>query len=226
MTRYIAFGDIHGHADELIQLLREIKIEDEDVLVFLGDYIDRGADSKGVINTLINLQGVFGDQRIVLLRGNHEDMIERAMCDKRYTKWWFNNGGKATAESFGMEYPFMEVEPYIQDFLDSLLPYYAPNDKLLFVHAGINPEFPLSEQVEEDLLWIRGPFLLSEKDFGFKVVHGHTPVEAVDVRPNRINVDTGGCFGGHLSAVILDEEGNVIKIHSVKCEKKVVDNAE
>lgn len=214
MKRYIAIGDIHGMKDELVSLLENVlSIQSEDTLVFIGDYVDRGYDNKGVLDYLMHLP--FKNE-VIFLRGNHEDMMIKGLMHDNYRTCWVMNGGRETLRDFGAA-TLEDIPQEYFDWIKQTRIFYAPNDDLLFVHAGINPMCSLSEQSEQDLLWIRDTFLESNKDFGFKIIHGHTPSMAgIDVRNNRINVDTGSCFGGSLSAVVLDERGNVLTQHSVK----------
>lgn len=190
-----AIGDSHGCVDELRALLGKIDPKPGDTVVFLGDYIDRGPDSKGVIDVVRGYQpeGV----RVVALKGNHEDMMERALLDKNLLEWWYRNGGEATVQSYGGSIP-EDARAWCR-----ALPLTYRADGHFFCHAGVHPNATLDEQDEESLLWIRSKFLLSRKDFGARIVHGHTPSDKVEVEPNRINVDTGCVYGGHLTAVVL-----------------------
>lgn len=219
--RYIAFGDIHGMYDEFMQLWNSIDIQETDTLVFLGDYIDRGPKSKEVLDFLMDLPV---KNEAIFLRGNHEDMMLHRLISFNMAMCWLQNGGTEALISFGAE-GINEVPVLYVDWLkeNTRLFYQPDNTNLLFVHAGINPNFPLDEQAESELMWIRDEFMNYQGDFGVKVIHGHTPnMKGIDVRHNRINVDTGSCFGGHISAVIVDGSGNVLDKHSVKCKRPEV----
>jgi serine/threonine protein phosphatase 1 len=207
----LAIGDIHGCFEALRRLIArcETFLGARDAqFLFIGDYIDRGPQSKDVVDILMTGQ-TSQARRLVCLRGNHEDMLVRA-ADKRRSdhelmKWW-GNGGEATLKSYGADDPSDLPIAHI-DWMRSL-PLYISEAHRLFVHAGVRPGIALSSQSAEDLLWIREPFLSSEKDHGALVVHGHTPTRsrAPDLRPNRLNIDTGACFGGPLTAAVFSEE--------------------
>lgn len=216
--RYIAFGDIHGMFDEFMELWNSTDIQENDIIVFLGDYIDRGPKSKEVLDFLMNLSV---RNEVVFLRGNHEDMMLHRLISYNMAYCWLTNGGVEALKSFGTDQINGIPNEYISWLKNNTRLYYQPdNTNLLFVHAGINPNFPLDEQAESELMWIRDEFINYKGDFGVKVIHGHTPsMNKVDVRPNRINVDTGSCFGGHISCVTVDKDGNVLNINSVKCQR-------
>ena len=217
MTRYIAIGDIHGMIDELKALMAAIPFQTEDMLVFLGDYIDRGTDSKAVLDYLMALD--IPNQK-VFLRGNHDDMFLQRLTSRSHCRCWLGNGGLKCIKDFGIS-DLTQFPPQYDLWMRQTLHFYEPKDSnLIFVHAGINPDFPLDNQTEQDLLWIRDAFLTSKKDFGRIVVHGHTPhMGGVEVKPNRINVDTGSCFGGRLSCVILNADGSVVEAISIPCRE-------
>lgn len=217
MQRYIAFGDIHGMFDEFERLFNKIPKEETDILVFIGDYVDRGPKNKHVIDFLMNLPV---SNKAVFLRGNHEDMIIQSLIHSNFDLCWRQNGGMETLRDFGIVASGQFEQKYMDFFKATELFYQPEGANLLFVHAGVNPLFPLNEQHPFDIMWIRDDFLNSTKDFGPKIVHGHTPhMRGIDIRPNRINVDTGSCFGGAVSAVVLDEAGNVLEQYSEKCSK-------
>jgi serine/threonine protein phosphatase 1 len=208
-----AIGDIHGCFDKLQSLLAAcegIGAGQRARFLLVGDYVDRGADSEQVLDFLIRRQVVEGD-RFVCLRGNHEQMLIRAAArsrsDRELMTWW-GNGGEQTLASYGVDDP-SDLPPEHLDWMRSL-PLQARDPHRLFVHAGIRPGVALTSQSAEDLLWIREPFLSSEEDHGVLVVHGHTPTRSrkPDLRPNRLNIDTGACFGGPLTAAAFsDSEG-------------------
>jgi serine/threonine protein phosphatase 1 len=197
MPEYIAIGDIHGCSD-LLELLLD-KLPTAGTLVFLGDYIDRGPDSRGVVERLIQLR----DERpCVFLRGNHEAMALHAMQgEQRSTEMWLYNGGIETLHSYGEDIPAAH-----KDFLAATLPFYA-TDAYIFVHGGVVPGSQPEETRPEELCWIREPFLTSDYDWGKLVIHGHTPLPTgrPEVKKNRINIDTAAVFGGRLTALLLPE---------------------
>ena len=197
MTIY-AFGDVHGHCVELTELLGKIEPVAGDTVVFVGDYIDRGPDSKGVIELVRSYHpdGV----KVVALKGNHEDMMVLVHEQPEKVDWWFMNGGRATIESYGGTIP-----PSILEWADKL-PISYEQDGYFFCHAGVDPDNELSNQTDEALLWIREKFLCSKKDFLACIVHGHTPAAEPEVLPNRINIDTGCCFGGALTCAVLGND--------------------
>lgn len=204
----VAIGDVHGCFNKLRSLITTC-----DTLfagrnarfIFMGDYIDRGPHSKDVINFLIAGQSEVG-HRFVCLRGNHEEMLVRAAdkhrSDRDLMTWW-GNGGEQTLESYGVGDP-SDLPAEHLDWMRTL-PLIVTEPGRVFVHAGVRPDTPLSSQSAEDLLWIREPFLSSEHDHGAFVVHGHTPTGSMDpdLRPNRLNIDTGACFGGPLTAAVF-----------------------
>lgn len=225
-TRIYAIGDIHGCDDLLGDLLGRIRADAagapqrRKLLLFLGDYVDRGPDSAAVVERLSHGSPAGFDA--VFLMGNHEDLMLRFLADPAEGRSWLRNGGRETAASYGVSTAgighggaselgkldtmrdALEVSlpPSHRAFLESLLPVHREGG-YLFAHAGIRPGVPLAKQNVEDLLWIREPFLSSPDDHGAVVVHGHTPVDAVEMRPNRINVDTGAVWSGRLTALVL-----------------------
>jgi serine/threonine protein phosphatase 1 len=170
--------------------------------ILLGDYVDRGPDSRRVVEFLIRRQSDRG-RRVICLRGNHEAMLvsaaDKQRSDSDLMKWW-GNGGKQTLESYGIDDPSDLPAEHLSWMQQ--LPLVHRDRHRLFVHAGIRPGIPLALQSEEDLLWIREPFLSSADNHGALIVHGHTPVRSrqPDARANRLNLDTGACFGGPLTA--------------------------
>jgi serine/threonine protein phosphatase 1 len=222
-TRVYAVGDIHGRDDLLASLHQQIASDAKGfsgrkVLVYLGDYVDRGPDSAGVIDRLVNspLPGF----ETVHLAGNHEDFLMDFLRDPLAGRVWMLNGGDATCESYGVDVSqpggagrfeaiWTELRVRMPEahgrFLDNLRYRHEEGD-YLFVHAGIDPRRPLDAQDNYDLMWIRDPFLYSEEDFGRIVVHGHTPVDRPDERTNRIDIDTGAVYGGLLTALVLQDD--------------------
>ena len=223
-TRIYAIGDIHGRADLLADLHRMISddaaahgAERRLIAIHLGDYVDRGSQSADVIDMLSG--PVLPGFECVFLKGNHEELMLDYL-DGDDGKPWFHNGGDATAESYG-------VAPLKDDLWGdgetdtrAALHHMIPGSHIgflnrleltvrfgdyLFVHAGIDPARPLDRQRRHDLLWMREPFLDATEDIGAVVVHGHTITRAVDFQPNRIGIDTGACYSGVLTALVLQD---------------------
>ena len=220
--RVYVVGDVHGRFDLLTDLTEKIRADMVDnppgksVEIYLGDYVDRGPDARSVIEWLRSETGVC-DERICL-KGNHEDIFLQFVSDPGIAEYWRDLGGFETLYSYGVQPPvartgeamlasheqLMQVLPAEDlQFLQSLTLYASFGD-YLFVHAGLRPRVPLDKQAEEDLIWIRDPFLTSGHDFGQIVVHGHTPVDAPEIRGNRINVDTGAFLTGCLTCLVLE----------------------
>ena len=208
----IAIGDIHGRYDKLCALRDEIKAytagesNDKFQLVFLGDYVDRGPQSKEVCDAVMKMQ----EHGAIALRGNHEQMMIDSKWGGDDWRMWSRNGGDASLVSFGNDWS--EYAAWA-----ATLPLFYETTNHFFVHAGVNPKYSLEHQVNEDLIWIRSPFLNCEEDFGKYIVHGHTPTMyenqrregrldnwAPVIKENRINIDTGAVFGGQLTAAVFD----------------------
>ena len=203
-----AVGDVHGCLTLLDDLLARVATHAAGRphrLVLLGDYIDRGPDSKGVVGRLRLLWRQRG-RDVVCLRGNHEDMLLQSAADPAVQPGWLLNGGGSTLASYGVQ-EAAEIPAADRDWMAGL-PTFFEDDRRCFVHAGLNPDVPdRAAQSDEDRLWIREPFLQCERDFGRLVVHGHTPRHAgwPEVRRNRVNVDTAAVYGGRLTAAIFDD---------------------
>ena len=221
VTRLYAIGDIHGRSDLLDRMAAAIKRDlgahpnDESLTVTLGDYVDRGPDSRGVIERLI--QNPFS-MPYVAIKGNHEELILRFMADPAVGPLWRDLGGLETLHSYGiavgslmMGKGFEEAAQALREavpeshvkFLSSLKSFLIVGNYFL-CHAGVKPSIPLEQQRPEDLLWIRESFLGSRKDFGKIVVHGHTPCEQPEVLPNRINIDTGAYATSRLTCLVAE----------------------
>ena len=221
-----AVGDIHGRSDLLDLLMPQIR-EDiareaegrQPAIIFVGDYVDRGLDSRGVVERLIALKAEPGlDVR--LLKGNHELQLLAFLKDASVGPAWGQFGGAATLASYGVTPPAdRSIEAWEvarQAFTDQVSEHLAFYQDLelavecgdyVFVHAGIRPGVPLARQVERDLLWIRDPFLESMEPFERVVVHGHTPEVAPYLGRNRIGIDTGAYATSTLTAIRLSGEG-------------------
>ncbi|MBI4366016.1 MAG: serine/threonine protein phosphatase [Deltaproteobacteria bacterium] len=222
--RIYAIGDVHGRLDLLDRVIaaihRDVETRGSDALtVTLGDYIDRGPASRGVLDRLV---GNPFPTDYVALKGNHELLLETFLADPSVGQHWRRLGGLETLQSYGVPLRGMLLGKNYQDaadrlraalpaehvgFLRSLKTSFS-HGKYFLCHAGVRPGAPLDRQETDDLLWIRDEFLSSKKDFGKIVVHGHTPVEAPEVLPNRINIDTGAFATGRLTCVVLDESGH------------------
>ena len=218
-TRVYAVGDIHGRLDLLDGLLARVDADMAKhpapyaIRVFLGDYIDRGPDSKRVLDRLIDYGRA---QPTVCLMGNHEVFLREFLRNPDTLSVWSSCGGLDTLSSYGLA-PTIGAQRELasdldrvlpsshRDFLGNLRQYFICGD-FFFVHAGVRPGICLSEQSEDDLLWIREDFLSCQNNFGKIVVHGHTPVPEPDVRPNRINIDTGAYATGRLTCLVLESD--------------------
>lgn len=231
--RVYAIGDIHGRLD-LLRGLEDLIRDDaatapeaRKVVVYLGDYVDRGPESRGVIEHLLS-QPLAGFARVHLI-GNHESMMLGFLRDVTAGPGWLWNGGDATLASYGVAPPnawtdrdqlaaaqdglSAALPPAHRGFLDRLVLSHREGD-YLFVHAGIRPGVALAAQDPHDLIWIREEFLLSAADHGAVVVHGHTITGEPQLRDNRIGIDTGAYRSGRLTALALTgDQLRVIQAH-------------
>lgn len=215
---YYAIGDIHGELSRLQQLHRDIRNYHDAqhphqprYMIHLGDYVDRGPDSAGVIDYLTALEASDGDN-MICLKGNHEVMMVDAMRHGRKMDWWCGHGGTQTLESYSVRNMDSPSEEHL-DWLDQLpTRHHDPARKLVFVHAAIDADiFP--EPDAHQHLWGRSAAFFNSASWrnpaldGYCVIHGHTPTD--DQEPDisedrrRINVDTGAVYGGALTAVGL-----------------------
>lgn len=200
MPRYIAITDIHGELEKLESVLSKIETRDDDIFVFMGDYIDRGGKSKEVIDRVIE-QGK--THKCIYLIGSHEYAYLHARKGEDYYQYLFDNyGGPATVRSYG---GFEQIYQTHGEFLDSLKFYYL-TDKYLFVHAGINPNYSLEEQDEVDLVYIRSAFYNHKHNLPQKIIFGHTEFDKPLIQDDKICIDLGcGKYkNAHLCALILD----------------------
>ena len=220
--RIYVVGDIHGRIDLLARLHAMILADAETapdrkrVLIYLGDYVDRGPGSFEVVDALI-YQPLAGFEAVHLM-GNHEDMMLEFL-DGPPAPLWTANGGIATLASYGVEPPAALFHPAdletfrrrLQEampedhlrFLQNLRFYHIEGD-YFFVHAGVRPGVPLDAQEPREMMWIRDRFLISDGDFGKRVVHGHTPSLLPEVYDNRIGIDTGAFYTGRLTCLVLE----------------------
>lgn len=220
-----AVGDIHGRSDLVDRLIQAIRADlheaeaSRKVVVFLGDSIDRGLDSRGVLNQLSNL-AADPDLEVHFVRGNHEDRMEAFLHDPEIGPGWCDYGGRDTLLSYGIQPPMdgdMRAWAETSRALGEALPQ-SHRDLLasqeisvsigdyFFVHAGARPGVALPAQAPYDLMWIRHPFLDHPAPFEQVVVHGHTPTDTVHSDARRIGIDTGAYATNILSAVRLSGE--------------------
>jgi serine/threonine protein phosphatase 1 len=221
--RIYAIGDIHGRADLLSRSFAAIDADVErrpagrTIEVYLGDYIDRGPDSRGVLDLLVERRRV---REAVCLKGNHEAFVLDVLTEPGKIAGWRQFGGLPTLMSYGLR-PTVNPDAGEQIELSAALGRAMPEDHQAFLrglsssfsigdyyfaHAGVRPGVALGAQRDEDLFWIRDDFLNSTADFGKYVVHGHTPVAAPDIRPNRVNIDTGAYATGKLTVLALQDD--------------------
>lgn len=222
-----AVGDVHGRADLLALLLEQLEAraaadqrpDGPPIVIFLGDYVDRGPHSDKVIDMLLSGRPAGFERHF--LRGNHEQIMQAFMDDPVSTRAWTVQGGAETLIAYGVRSPGpmaseedwraaadalrAAVPPAHIDFLNSLERYIALGD-YAFVHAGVDAHRPLEEQLDEDLYWARDRFIASRRPFSHRVVHGHTPVEKPYMDQRRIAVDTGAYASGELTAARFEGE--------------------
>jgi serine/threonine protein phosphatase 1 len=217
-TVLYAIGDVHGRADLLRQVHEAIENDwyerpaERRLEIYLGDYVDRGPESAAVIELLRNRAQ---EKPVLALSGNHEAMLLHFLDGRLSDREWLDWGGAATALSYG-------VNPTREAILSAALARAVPLEDVrflralrasyrygpyFFAHAGVMPNRTLEEQVPDDLLWIRRPFLDHSGPFGAIVVHGHTPNAEPEFRPNRINLDTGAYATHRLSCLRIDSTG-------------------
>jgi serine/threonine protein phosphatase 1 len=223
-TLVYAVGDVHGRADLLADIHEKIRQDSEiakgerKVVVYLGDYVDRGPESKEVVDLLLD-EPLEGFERHHLM-GNHEEFLLDFLEDVDAGPGWMFNGGVATLESYGVEahlghdYSMEALEQLQAKFREALpethlefyknLEFTHAEGDYLFVHAGIRPGVPLDDQDRDDMLWIRDEFLGSTVNHGKVVVHGHTITWEPELRPNRIGIDTGAFHSGVLTCLVLE----------------------
>ena len=213
MGRYV-IGDIHGCVVELRQLVQTLPLNTGDQVVFLGDYIDRGPDSREVVTFLVALRKQFSAVDFVFLKGNHEDMLLSYLgMDGEHGDMFLINGGKATLASYGLTEDKIAVREAIQaipaehiQFYQTLKSFHVM-EGFLCVHAGVHPQKPLMEQSNEDLFWIRNKFIYNSHSLPYTVLFGHTPQQTVlfDL-PYKVGLDTGLVYGNRLTCLEVDEK--------------------
>jgi serine/threonine protein phosphatase 1 len=212
MKCYI-IGDIHGCLEELASLIEALPLRPADRLVFLGDYVDRGPDSRGVVSYLIDLRRK-GDQEAIFIKGNHEDMFLSYLgFPGHHGDMFLLNGGDATLTSYGISWRNevgREIRSMIPnshiEFFQGLRSSYLM-DPFFCVHAGIHPLKSLDDQVEEEMFWIRDEFIQDRHILPYTVLFGHTPMKEVffDL-PYKIGLDTGLVYGNTLSCFEIFEK--------------------
>ena len=223
--RVYAIGDVHGRMDLLRPLLDQMAEDSMDAtrtqVIFLGDYIDRGGDSRAVLDTLIAGKQ---SQAWVCLKGNHEAMLLSAIDGAQEWEFWLANGGLETLFSYGVSARELVSSGRSNELHDAVLAAVPPDHieflrnlditltlgDYFFCHAGVRPGVALDRQVQGDLLWIREAFTHSNANHGKRIVHGHTPVMEAEILSNRINIDTGAYLTNRLSCVVL--EGDEVRI--------------
>lgn len=216
-------GDVHGRLDCLLQVHRRIDRDRQrrggavrSIEIYLGDLVDRGPDSRGVVECLI---GRSRERAVALIKANHELLLEGYLNGQIPFEQWRGLGGAETLLSYGiapltvrhggaalLEEARLAIPQSHLDFLGTAKPFIQLG-AYVFVHAGLRPGVALDRQELDDLAWIREDFLGSQVDFGFTVVHGHTPVAVAEFRANRINLDTGAYLTNTLSTLVIDEAG-------------------
>lgn len=232
-----AIGDVHGCLDELKEALEWCSTDADRQGVrgrvhLLGDFIDRGPDSKGVLDLL--MQGPQDSHMEWLpIMGNHDEILALAWRSpgiSENVQLWWEHGGQQTLQSFGWN-PLGRLPGHLGEFIDwsyidfiSNLPHLTVADDILFVHAGIRPGVPLQHQTLHDILYIRGDFMRSDEDFGRIVVHGHTPNrnEHPRVYPNRVALDSGCFSSGCLSIAAFDPGEHFPRLKVVGTEPKEI----
>jgi serine/threonine protein phosphatase 1 len=222
-VRFYVIGDIHGRSDLLDRIADEIGLDIEThqggecLTITLGDYVDRGPDSRGVLDRLARNPFPTG---YVALKGNHEALLERFLHDPSIGDYWRRLGGLETLHSYGVPVNDLMIGKGFEqaaralrtaipkehlNFLSELRSFIKIRNYFL-CHAGVRPGISLANQAVDDLLWIREEFLNSTADFGKMIIHGHSPTEWPDIRSNRINIDTGAFATGRLTCLVVDGE--------------------
>ena len=216
-----AVGDVHGCLDQLERLLDRVQPDlERDVLLFVGDYIDRGPESRGVVDYVLRLQQKYPREHIICLKGNHEAMLLEFLQGVKRERFLFNGGLHTVLDYWGDNWDSLKellLPPEHEEFYRELRLYYE-TPEFIFVHGGLKPGVPLKEQQEDDLLWIRGEFIASPEDFGRLVIFGHTPFKQPLQMPNKIGIDTGAVYGNYLTCLKLPEKEFFIKGQVLKAD--------
>jgi serine/threonine protein phosphatase 1 len=197
----------------------DVRRDQRNILVFLGDYVDRGPQSKGVLDYLIQFQ--WDGWEAIFLRGNHDQTVLDFLEDASVYRAWREFGGAETLVSYGVKPPRFDDAAELQEardefsrkcpaahlqFLHTLRHSYTMGD-YMFVHAGVRPGVDLDRQSPQDLMWIREEFLLSGRVLDKIIVHGHSPTDRPVRRKNRVGIDTGAYATGQLTAAVLEGTG-------------------
>lgn len=214
--KVFAIGDIHGCYRELNELLDQLPLDQNSTLIFLGDYVDRGPNSRAVIDTILDMQSKY---KTITLMGNHEAMMLDFFTDPSSASaaFFIFNGGSSTLASYVMDDQEYHIPDSHMNFLRNLQLHYE-TDTHFFVHAGV-PEIKLAKLQDsehmQDYIWIRKKFLESNFAWEKIIVHGHSPVPQVEIKPNRICLDTGCVFNGYLTAMEMNS-GAVYQVRAIE----------
>ena len=227
--RIFVFGDIHGTLAEteilLDHLVKKENLTTNDLVVFVGDYIDRGYDSKKVVQALLDLKADF--PATTFLCGNHEDMmLDYLGLDGSHGDTFIDNGGLQTLLSYGAK-EASSAEEFIEKFPKDHLEFFKNLETMvvvnnfIIVHAGLNPENKIEDQVQDDMFWIRNDFIMNTHEFEKTVVFGHTPFKDIFYHlPYKIGIDTGLVYGNTLTCIELNEK-RILQVKSGKKRVKV-----
>lgn len=209
MTRIIGISDIHGEYYKLCSVLDKVVPQKDDVIVFMGDYIDRGKYSREVVDKIIDMQNVCN---CVYLIGSHEYAMLHALEDDYYNYLFWNYGGDATVDSYGSFDNIMKIHG---DFFNNLKPYYLA-DRYLFVHAGIRVGIPLEAQDLTDMVYIRSEFYKRKHHLPVKIIFGHTEFDKPLIQDDKICIDTGcGKYKDAVLTAIIIENENLSFVNSL-----------
>lgn len=219
--RVYAVGDVHGRRDLLAKLVEAIEQDDAEAgaaqttVVMLGDLVDRGPESAGVVDLVRQWQR---QRNVRVLGGNHEEMFLKSFTSAEMMRHFLRHGGRETVHSYGVDQSALSQAQSIEEMQQMIADAVPQADRdyiagfedmirigdYLFVHAGIDPAIDLAEQRVQDLRWIREPFLSFSEPHGLVVVHGHTISDEPEDRGNRIGIDTGAYASGRLTALVLE----------------------
>jgi len=209
MGRIIGISDIHGEYEKLCLVLDRLAPQKDDTIVFMGDYIDRGSNSRQVVDKIIEMQNVCN---CVYLIGSHEYALLHSDSDEYYNYLFWNYGGPQTVQSYGSYENIFKIHG---EFFRSLK-FYHRIDNYLFVHAGVNPNYPLEEQDEIDMVYIRRNFYEHKHNFPYKVIFGHTDFDVPQVQADKICIDTGcGKYENAPLTAFVSENGKEYFVNSL-----------